>query len=356
MRQTVFGLYGDNNKYVTDRMYRQFIINKRIYTDNGILTKDALLEMCSLTQSDFFYVVRSDFELRFKNFDFSFTPEEWDSSYIHMWNSESNVRLFHKKHVLDNVDAYTDETLLNGNASLKNLDGKIYQYPTFDMVYLSYDEPYADEKFQKLQKQYPGMYRVQKVKGIYEAHLSAAKIAARNESDMFYVIDADAELMPDFEFNYSPHSLDRESVHVWNSINPVNGLIYGYGGVKLFPTNLLLKYKGSPIDFTTSVSKGFKVMDEVSNVTRFNVDPFSTWRSAFRECTKLSSKIIPNQDNTETEKRLEIWCTVGADKEYGSYAIAGALAGKEFGAANRDKPDMLGLINNFQWLETIFNS
>ena len=31
---------------------------------------------------------------------------------------------------------------------------------------------------------------------------------------------------------------------------------------------------------------------QVSNITAFNTDPFNTWRSAFRECTKLASAII----------------------------------------------------------------
>jgi phosphoribosylpyrophosphate synthetase len=34
----------------------------------------------------------------------------------------------------------------------------------------------------------------------------------------------------------------------------------------------------------------------VSNITAFNTDPYSTWKSAFRECVKLSSKIIDRQD------------------------------------------------------------
>ena len=108
-------------------------------------------------------------------------------------------------------------------------------------------------------------------------------------------------------------------MHVWYSRNPVNDLIYGYGGIKLFPRDMLLNYKGSPIDFTTSVSSKFKVIPEVSNVTRFNTDPFSAWRSGFRECTKLASKLIPNQDNKETEERLAIWCSKGADREFGEW-------------------------------------
>ena len=48
-------------------------------------------------------------------------------------------------------------------------------------------------------------------------------------------------------------------------------------------------------DMTTSISPKFKLMQDVSNITAFNVDEFSTWRSAFRECCKLASAVIDRQ-------------------------------------------------------------
>jgi len=86
----------------------------------------------------------------------------------------------------------------------------------------------------------------------------------------------------------------------------------------------------------------------------FNTDPFNTWKSAFRECVKLSSKVIDRQEDKETEKRLLIWCTVGDDKPFGEYAIAGALAGRVYGSDNRDNSELLRLINNFEWLRLVF--
>ena len=49
-------------------------------------------------------------------------------------------------------------------------------------------------------------------------------------------------------------------------------------------------------------------MEQISNTSRFNSTPFNTWKSAFRECVKLSSKVIDRQDNKETEARLDVWC------------------------------------------------
>ena len=96
-------------------------------------------------------------------------------------------------------------------------------------------------------------------------------------------------------------------------------------------------------------------MPPVSNTTRFNTDPFNTFKSAFRECTKLSSRIIEKQKDNESEQRLNIWCSVGKEKEFGEYAIAGAIAGKEYGETNKDNMEALNKINDFGWLEQQFN-
>ena len=104
-------------------------------------------------------------------------------------------------------------------------------------------------------------------------------------------------------------------------------------------------------DMTTSISKNFKAIKQVSNITAFNSDPFSAWKSAFRECVKLSSKIIDRQQDSETEHRLDVWCSKGADRPYGDFAIEGAKSGKKFGTENKDK---LNYINDFDWLKKHF--
>ena len=135
-------------------------------------------------------------------------------------------------------------------------------------------------------------------------------------------------------------------------MNPINDLVYGYGGVKLFPTTLTIKMDTNTNDMTTSISKKFKLINEISNITAFNTDPFNTWKSAFRECAKLSSKTIDRQKEEETNERLKTWTTVGHDRLYGKYALAGASAGMEFGLYRRND---LGLINNFDWLKEQFD-
>jgi len=221
-----------------------------------------------------------------------------------------------------------------------------------DVVFISYNEPNAEANWQKVLEKAPNAKRVNGVKGIVSAHKKAASIV---ETDMFYVVDGDAELADYWDFKFQPNLFDRDCVHVWRSINPVNDLKYGYGGVKLFPTNLVLTANPNNTDMTTSLSDKFKLMPKISNTTAFNSDEFSAWRSAFRECAKLSGKVLKRQQVRETEKRLDIWCTLGKDKPFGKYSMAGAIAGRKFGEENQGNDRALQKVNDYDWLKSKFN-
>ena len=220
----------------------------------------------------------------------------------------------------------------------------------YDIVFISYDEPSADANYAALKTKFPMAKRVNGVKGIHQAHITAAK---KCFTKMFWIVDADAIIMGDFNFDYVVPNHQLDHVHVWRSQNPVNDLVYGYGGVKLFPRQMTIDMDTSKADMTTSISPHFIAVEEIANITAFNTNPFEAWRSAFRECAKLSSKTISRQNDEETESRLQVWCTVGEDTPYGTYAIAGARSGREFGISNMAD---ISLINNFQWLEEQFDA
>lgn len=232
----------------------------------------------------------------------------------------------------------------------------------FDIIFISYNEPNADENYEKLLARFPRAKRVHGVKGIHQAHIEAAKLA---DSYMFWVVDGDAVIIDDFKFDfeYIPHynvvsrRILSKIVHVWKSRNPINDLEYGYGGVKLLPKDLTINMDVNKVDMTTSISDQFKSMPDVSNVTVFNTDPFNTWKSAFRECVKLASGSIDRQENEETEQRLERWCSdYGKDKPFGEFAVLGARSGKQFGIENSGDETMLKLINDFDWLKKRFET
>ena len=221
------------------------------------------------------------------------------------------------------------------------------------LVFISYNEPNADENYTKLLDVCPRAKRVHGVKGIHQAHINAAKLC---DTDMMWIVDGDAVIEKNFNFNLVMSSYDIDCVHVWRSLNPINNLEYGNGGVKLLPRQLTLDMNTNTSDMTTSISKKFKAMDVVSNTNAFNTDAFATWRSAFRECCKLSSRSIERQYEEETKLRLDIWCSVGVEKSFGTHAIKGAQAGRVYGETNKNNPEALNKINDFDWLQEQFSA
>ena len=60
------------------------------------------------------------------------------------------------------------------------------------------------------------------------------------------------------------------------------------------------------------------------------------------------------QKEDETNTRLHTWCSLGENKLYGKYAIAGAKSGALYGARNKDNIEALAKINDFDWLNNQF--
>lgn len=221
----------------------------------------------------------------------------------------------------------------------------------YDIIFISYDEKNADKNFSMLKEKYPFAKRVHGVEGIHQAHIAAAKLSLTN---MFWVVDADAIIKENFDFRYNPGKYNLDTVHIWHSENPVNGLTYGYGGVKLLPKRQTIDMNTDSSDMTTSISQWIKVIPEVSNITAFNTDAFTTWRSAFRECVKLSSKVIDRQDSKETEERLEAWLHPVPDAFFRHEAKRGAEEGRAYGEKYKNSPEDLQKINNFDWLKSFY--
>ena len=234
----------------------------------------------------------------------------------------------------------------------KEHDRLVSKHRLYDVVFISYNEPNADENYKKLIDMCPRAKRVHGVKGIHNAHIKAASIC---DTDMIWIVDGDAIIEDSFSFDTVMSSYDIDCVHVWRSLNPINNLEYGNGGVKLLPRQLTLNMNVNTSDMTTSISEKFKAMNTVSNINSFNTDEFATWRSAFRECCKLASRVIERQYEEETKLRLDTWCSVGGEQPFGAYAIAGAQAGRHYGETNKNNPEALNNINDFEWLQEQFS-
>lgn len=226
----------------------------------------------------------------------------------------------------------------------------------YDIIFLSYKEINADKNYQTLLERFPLSKRVNGVTGILEAHQKAASIA---ETGFFWVIDADNIIKEEFDFSFTwkPQEAAREPVAVWRAVNAVNGLTYGYGGIKLLPRCRVLSMIGPIVDFTTTINpENFVIKNEVASVTEFNTSPFDAWKGGFREAVKLTSAIISKSKKEENMERLNTWLQVGSDKPFGEYVLRGAFEGCTYGNNNIKNPKALKKINNWKWLKQVFEN
>lgn len=219
----------------------------------------------------------------------------------------------------------------------------------FDIVFLSYDEPYAEEHWKRVKKRFPYAKRVHGVKGILNAH---KKCAYLSQTDYFFVIDGDAYILESFGFDDAPSDIRDDRFYMWQSRNAINDLIYGNGGVKLFPKNFFDDVKEYGIDLFIRLPH--EQMKQVASISRFNASPFYSWRAGFRECAQLASQ---HSEKVKEQTRiyiLNIWCNKGADREFGKWCIKGSRAGRRYGMENAGNEKAIKLMNDFDWLKIRF--
>ena len=284
-----------------------------------------------------------------------YEPDINDYDRVHTWqrlnphtgqvHGYGGIRLWPTHHC-DHIT--TDALVYNRIPRLRYVRLPRSQYKPYPVILLSYLEERAQTAFDALTSRSDNVLWVKDVKGIFNAHKEAAKLAGDHK--MFWVVDADAELEPDFDFSYIPDVYDQETVHVWTTINPVTGSKYGYGGVKLFNTQQVAEASSWGLDFTTGLSSKFKSMPEVCATTKFNTTAYDTWRSAFREVVKLTMSSDP-----EAEYRITEWLNPLDDAEFGVDAKQGAEEAQTFAKQNANNQSELAKINDFEWLRKKFD-
>jgi hypothetical protein len=210
-----------------------------------------------------------------------------------------------------------------------------------DIVYLSYDEPNAEKNYADLLKKVPWAKRVHGVEGSDAAHKACARLC---DTSRLIVIDGDNIVRSEFleqiiEFK-DDVDLDK-SVISWGAQNIINGLIYGNGGIKCWPTQLVLDMKTheaaesdnakTQVDFCWDIN--YIQMDQCMSDVHNNASPQQAWRAGFREGVKMSllegSKAdnIVKQVHWKNFQRLMVWMHIGADVPNGIWAIYGARQG-----------------------------
>ena len=226
----------------------------------------------------------------------------------------------------------------------------VYAY-NFDVIFISYDEPNADENWKYLQSLIGHGKRVHGIKGIDAAHKEAARIAY---SDHFFIIDGDSR-PHEYFFGQELNDLNFNYVYSWPAINVVNGLMYGNGGAKLWPKHTMLNMKSHEetggTDFCWTVP--YYQMDTSWSTTHCNATPYQAFRTGFREGVRLGLDQGKKQSNIVSLQnvnysRLLSWLTIGRHELNGEWCIHGA----RLGCYLTNCLDLdISLISNYSWFE-----
>ena len=210
-----------------------------------------------------------------------------------------------------------------------------------DCIYLSYDEPAKEEFWVKIRNQIPWVTRVDGIKGSDAAHKAAAEAST---TERFVLIDGDNLPDPEF-FNQTLTFATQEqeqAVFRWRARNHINGLMYGNGGLSSWTrTYVQNMHTHENTDGRTETQVEFCfdplywAMHDCYSTTYPNGSAFHAWRAGFREGVKMCLDRGRRPTVTEFQTRvhqrnldhLTIWHNVGADVDYGYWAMAGARQG-----------------------------
>lgn len=238
----------------------------------------------------------------------------------------------------------------------------------FDVVYISYDEPNADENWHDLLSKCPWAVRSHGVKGSDAAHKAAANLCSTNR---IITVDADNRVHPEF-FNVvlDLNKVGENDVISWAAKNEINGLVYGNGGIKCWPRHVIenmrtheaapINDKRAQVDFCWNIN--YIQMNNVYSHVYNNASPLQAWRAGFREGVKMTldggdvvDKQAIKQLHKKNYQRLLVWQTVGQDVANGDWAIYGARLGTYMTNCQRDSWDWRN-VRDFEWLNNYWST
>lgn len=266
----------------------------------------------------------------------NFYPSFWEDEKMYTWGETKDLML------------------VPGGRTLKqfyDIDRSVHfdlQYSTkpMDIVFLSYDEPNAEENWQRLKSRFPRAKRSHGVKGRTAAYHTAAKMS---DTEYFFAVFPTIEVDENFDFEFQPDRLREACHYIFHCKNPVNGLEYGHRAIILYNKNLCLSTIHPSLDFT--LSQPHTVVPQLCGTTHFNTTPEISWRVAFREVIKLCEM----KPTVESRFRLKKWCEPGSG-DHADWVHKGAIDAVEYYNQHKNDKNALMLSYELFWLKDRFKS
>lgn len=222
-----------------------------------------------------------------------------------------------------------------------------------DIVFISYDEPQADENWAGLVARFPSAQRVHGVEGMENALKAAAQAST---TPWFYATFAKTRLHEDWDFGFVPDRWQAPKHYIFNALNASNGLCYGHMGIIMYHKETVLNSKPwteiGGMDFTMSFATESIPLTSVYG--EFAITPYHAWRTAFREVSKLCQWQL-DKPSVETDYRINVWRTQ-ATGSHAEWVLKGANDGAEFFAENSNNNQELKKVFRWEWLKDFYQS
>jgi hypothetical protein len=194
-----------------------------------------------------------------------------------------------------------------------------------DIVFISNGEPNAEQNFKRLNLHAGAkgnrLVRVSNINGRAAAYHAAAEASS---TPWFFAVFAKLQVDIDFDWTWQPDRMQQAKHYIFHARNPVNGLVYGHQAMIAYNRQLVLDNPGVGLDFT--LDSPHEVVPILSGVAHYDTSPWSSWRTAFRECIKLKASL----PDVENEYRLNKWLDVNSDEADLQWSRLGAEDAVEY--------------------------
>ena len=313
--------YKDINYHPHDNLYQQLI------TKSSFKLKDPY---ASYEANDSYYSW-----LYNKDLDMSvipnFYPSFWEDVKLYTWGKTKDVMLVPKQQDLKQF--YDIQRSVH-----YDLD---YDVKPMDIVFISYDEPSAEQRYNKLKERFP---RAKWCKGIMGQTLAYITAASMSDTDYFFAVFPKNELADDFDFSFQPDRLRNPCHYIFDCYIPSIDLRYGWGGVILYNKDLVYKTTKPDLDFT--MSQAHHSVPLLSAISNCNETPLLAYRSSFREVIKL----LQMKPTVESQYRLKKWLALGTGVN-AEWLHRGAVDGKAHYETYKDDYTKLMYSYDYEWIK-----
>ena len=222
----------------------------------------------------------------------NFYPSFWEDIKLYTWGKTNDIML---------VPNFTELKQFYDIDRIVHYDLD-YKARPMDIIFISYDEPGASERFEKLKQNYPRAKWCKNIQGQTKAYHTAASMS---DTDYFFAVFPKIDLVDSFDFTFQPDRLKNPSHYIFDCYNEVIDCTYGHDGVILYNKRLVLDTTEPGLDFT--MSQSVTTVPILSAINKLDETSLLAWRTAFREVIKLKLQ----KQTVENNFRLKKWTTIG---------------------------------------------